>query len=141
MIRTFIDSGVLIAAARSTDSLSAPALAVLADSNRQFISSDFVRLEVLPKPIYFKRTTEVTVYLAFFAAVQIWVQPTATLVHQALLRAEQFGLGAVDALHVVSAEMVGADEFVTAERPTSPLLRVTSIKVVSIQQPPSSASP
>lgn len=49
MTRTFIDSGVLIGAARGTDAVSGKARAVLTDANRQFIASDLVRLEVLPK--------------------------------------------------------------------------------------------
>lgn len=42
MIRTFIDSGVLIAAARSSGSVSDRALEILEDENREFISSIFV---------------------------------------------------------------------------------------------------
>lgn len=93
MTRTLIDSGVLIAAARGTDPVSAKAQAVLVDASRQFISSDLVRLEVLPKPIYFKRAAEVAYYQAFFAIVQDWVAITPALIQLALQRAGEFGLG------------------------------------------------
>lgn len=135
MTRTFIDSGVLIAAARGTDAVSLKARAVLTDASRQFISSDLVRLEVLPKPTYFKRTAEFAFYQAFFAIVQDWVALTPALIQLALQHGGDFGLGAVDALHVAAAELAHADELVTSERLTSPICRVTSVLVVSLQQP------
>jgi hypothetical protein len=55
MIRTFLDSGVLIAAARATGALGTRALAFFNDSERVFVSSDFVRLEIFPKAIYNKK--------------------------------------------------------------------------------------
>lgn len=54
MTRTYIDSSVLIAAARATDALAVSALAYLDDPQRSFVSSEFVRLEVLPKPVYLR---------------------------------------------------------------------------------------
>jgi hypothetical protein len=50
--RTFLDSGVLISAARGTDNTALNALQILDDSDRAFVSSIFVKLEVLPKAIY-----------------------------------------------------------------------------------------
>ena len=50
--RTFLDSGVLISAARGTDNTALKALQILDDSDRAFVSSIFVKLEVLPKAIY-----------------------------------------------------------------------------------------
>jgi hypothetical protein len=49
MKRTFIDTGVLIAAARGQNDFAARAMAILDDPNREFASSIFVKLEVLPK--------------------------------------------------------------------------------------------
>ena len=50
--RTFIDAGVLIAAARGKDAPSMSALEILDDQSREFVSSPFVELEVIPKAIY-----------------------------------------------------------------------------------------
>lgn len=47
--RTFLDSGVLMAAARGTDDTALLALQILDDPDRKFVSSFFVKLEVLPK--------------------------------------------------------------------------------------------
>jgi predicted nucleic acid-binding protein len=51
MIRTFIDAGVLIYAARSEGEIAEKALQILEDENREFASSIFLKLEVLPKAI------------------------------------------------------------------------------------------
>jgi hypothetical protein len=51
VIKTLIDSGVLIAAARGQGSTSLRAVEVLDDPNREFVSSPFLKLEVLPKAI------------------------------------------------------------------------------------------
>jgi hypothetical protein len=46
--------------------------------------------------------------------------------------AARFGLAALDALHVAAAFSVGATEFVTSEKSTKPLHRITEIRVQSI---------
>jgi len=50
--RTFLDTGVLIAAALRTEETALQALQILDDPDREFVSSIFVKLEVLPKTIY-----------------------------------------------------------------------------------------
>jgi hypothetical protein len=40
---TFIDSGVLVTAARGVEEDSEKALEILADSNREFASSEFIK--------------------------------------------------------------------------------------------------
>ena len=51
-IRTFLDSGVLIAAYKGSPSIEASAIDILDDPNRVFLSSPFVRHEVSPKALY-----------------------------------------------------------------------------------------
>ncbi len=133
MIRTFVDSGVLIEAFRGSSAIATSALAILNDANREFVTSEFVRLEVLPKPTFQRRLIEVAFYNAFFATAAQSAPITRALVRLAMRHAEAFGLSAVDALHIAAAETTGAAELITAERPTSPLSRVTSIRVVSIR--------
>ena len=75
MIRTYVDSGLLIAAARGNGKLAARALAVLRDSGaREFVSSDYVKMEILPKPTYFGRDAEVKFYSTYFAKVSEWLK-------------------------------------------------------------------
>jgi predicted nucleic acid-binding protein len=56
--RTFIDSDVLIAAARGRSEQSKMAMQILDDPSREFVSSPFVKLEVLPKAIFNKKRHE-----------------------------------------------------------------------------------
>lgn len=133
MKKTFIDAGVLIAAARGTSDVAAEAMKVLDDPNRVFASSIFVRLEVIPKSIYNKRQPEAQFYEAFFAVVSYWANDLDALVNNAYDEAKTFGLSALDALHVAAAKQVGADELVTTEKVSMPIHRTQSIAVVSIQ--------
>lgn len=132
MTRTYVDAGVLIAGARSTDALSARALAYLGDPQRSFVSSVFVRLEVLPKPLYLKRQDEVAFYATFFGAVGAWAPITPELLEQAYSLAAIYGLSAFDALHAASALALYADELITTERPEKPIHRVAGLTVISL---------
>ena len=132
MALTYVDSGILIAAARLTDPPSAAANALLGDPSRTFASSIFAQLEVLPKATFYNRTAEATFYTLYFQAVQRWVNADLALMQLALRRGAEFGLNGMDALHIAAAEVAGVDEFVTTERTTSPLLRVTSMRIVSL---------
>lgn len=133
MKRTFIDAGVLIAAARGEDSIAAKAIDILDDPEREFASSEFVKLEVLPKAIYYRRQAEVEFYETFFQAVSHWANPLEAIVQKAYQEACLSGLAAVDALHVAAAVLVGATELVTIEKPEKPIHRTAAMKVVSLQ--------
>ncbi len=112
---------------------SGNAQAMLSDPSREFCSSIFVRLEVLPKPIYFKNTSEVIFYNSFFQSVQFWATDLTKITEEALSLASTYGLATVDALHVAAALWLNADEFVTSEKVTKPLFRVMGLKLTSIQ--------
>jgi hypothetical protein len=94
---------------------------VLSDPDREFVASEFLRLEVLPIAHYFQKQREIAFYEKFFAAVTQWVAP-ATLLAPAYALACQHGLGALDALHVAAADSLAA-ELVSAEKPTNPIYR------------------
>ena len=83
MTRTFLDAGILIAAIRGTPEIAERALALLDEPEHGFVSSDFVRLEVLPKAVYFRHTAAATFYRAYFASVTDMVPMSQTLVIQA----------------------------------------------------------
>ena len=55
---TFVDAGVLIAAARGGSDQAERALAVLDDPEREFAASAFLRLEVLPQAAFNGRASE-----------------------------------------------------------------------------------
>ena len=131
---TFVDSGVLITAARSKDlALRHRALTILSDPQRDFASSRFVWLEVMPKAIWIKNQAERNLYEAFFNSVSCWPRTHDAVIAQAEIEAAVAGLGSMDALHVAAAVLLGADELVTAEGPLKSIHRTQSIKVVSIR--------
>jgi len=130
--KSFIDSGVLIWAARGDNELSEKAIQILDDPDREYASSIFVKLEVFPKAVYNKMQEEVEFYKAFFDAATHWVGASEEITNEALKYAETFGLGAMDALHYAAAISVGAEEFITTEKPSMPIHRVTNIKVITL---------
>jgi predicted nucleic acid-binding protein len=132
---SFIDSGVLIAAARGNPEMLAKARAILADRESIFASSSYVCLEVLPKASFYGQEGERLLYSNFFQAVRYWAPSDEALVEDALDVAFQSGLSALDALHVASALAVGADELITSEKPGKPVHRVRGINVRTIHVP------
>jgi predicted nucleic acid-binding protein len=119
--RTFLDSGVLISAARGTDNTALNALQILDDSDRAFVSSIFVKLEVLPKAIYSGFHEEAVFYQSYFENdVDLWVSFSDELAETAQQQARKFGLSALDALHVATAISARVDEFITTEKRESP---------------------
>ena len=69
MTRTFLDSGVLLTAWRGKESCD-QALAVMEDRSREFCTAQLVKLELLPKPAFFKQKLETEFYGTYFAQVK-----------------------------------------------------------------------
>lgn len=132
MTLTYVDSGVLIFAARGNTEAAALALPFLEDPSREFITSEFVKLEVLPKPICFRKDAEVEFYNAFFNLNNRTVPISATLITTAMEEACKHGLSAIDAIHLACAVLGGAEELVTSEKPSKPIHRTNLVKVTSI---------
>jgi predicted nucleic acid-binding protein len=133
-LKTFLDAGVLLTAWRGRDAEAA--LAVMEDPRRQFYTSQLVKLELLPKPSFFKQEAEVEFYETHFQAVKGEEPLTPELGEKADELARRYGIAAVDALHLAAAIRQGAAEFITAEKPGKPLFRVTGITVRSIHTRP-----
>jgi len=129
MIRTFFDSGVLIAAARSVGPDREHALQLLEEPNRVFLTSPFVYLEVVPKAIFFKKQMERSFYDRYFANA-LWFREVDKIEAAAQTEAARSGLGAMDALHLAAAHLSGADEFITTEKPNKAIHRSSLVKVI-----------
>ncbi len=129
---TFVDTGVLITAARGQGDAALRALRVLDDPGRTFASSLFVKLEALPMPTYHKRHHEVAFLNAFFTRATRWPESSDEVIKRAFAEASGAGIAAMDALHVAAALIVGADVLVTTEKRRKPLHRVRSIQVETI---------
>lgn len=135
MKSTFLDTTLLISAVQGKDDIYEEALTVIDDPDREFVSSVYVQLETLPMATWLEQNDQVEAYGVIFANVSRWVPSSPELSQRALGLAGEYGLGAMDALHVAAAEAAEA-ELVTAEKPTKPMLRVTSITVTSIRAHP-----
>jgi hypothetical protein len=95
-IRTFLDSGVLLAAARSLGSDRERALETLEDPNRIFLTSPFVYLELVPKAVYYSKRIEKAFYEAYFAGAE-WIRDLDRIETVARKEAAMSGLAAMDA--------------------------------------------
>jgi predicted nucleic acid-binding protein len=130
-LKTFIDSGVLLKAWRG-EQLAEEALAILADDTREFVSSQMVRLELLPKPRFEKRQAEVTFYESFFAGAAVIEPLSAELGRAAETLGARYGLSGPDALQIAAAMRHGVQEFYTTEKSSKPMFRVRELKVISL---------
>jgi predicted nucleic acid-binding protein len=108
------------------------ALAVMEDSRRRFYTSQLVKLELLPKAIFFQQEEEIEFYQTHFRTVEGEEPLSTQLGEDAKKLAARHGLAAMDALHLAAALRQGAEEFITAEKPGKPMFRVRGISVKSI---------
>ena len=132
MKRTYIDANVLIAAFRGEEKVAERALKVLEDPDRALVVSDYLRLEVLPKPRFHNKQEEVEFMQAVFENAAENVSTSDELTEKAVELASRYDMTPIDALHVGAAVVAGVDELVTMEKPTKPMCRVTEVGVVSI---------
>lgn len=130
-MKTFPDSGVLLAAWRGEE-VAAAALSVMADDTREFLTSQMVRRELLPKPRCEKRRREVAFYETHFADTIACEPLSEELGREAESLAARYGLAGADALQIAAAIRQSAVEFYTSERPGKPLFRVKEIRVISL---------
>ena len=131
-VRTYIDSGVLISALRGDNATSDMALAFLYDPLREYVTSDYVRIELLPKAVYHKRDEEQLFYAEFFRSITTHVSSSDDLLALALDEVAKTGISGIDAIHVACALVAGAQELITAEKTTKPIHRATGVRVISI---------
>jgi predicted nucleic acid-binding protein len=130
-VRTFLDTGVLLSAWKR-ETLSAAALTIMAGDHREFYSSQIVRLELLPKPRFEKRSDEVRFYENYFSGTIACEPLSIELGNEAEALAARYGLSAADALQIAAAIRLGVEEFYTSEKPGKPMFRVKELKVISL---------
>lgn len=129
---TYLDSGVLINAFRGVTPVSLRAIQILNDQTRQFATSAFVKLEILPKAVYNQQQDEADFYTAFFNADILWASDLEQIVQMSDRIAHTYGLAGMDALHIAAALSIQATSFITTEKPTKPMHRVKEIQLISI---------
>lgn len=114
------------------ESLSTVALQLMDDDTCQFCSSQMTRLELMPKPTFEKRKTEVEFYHTHFADCESIHPLSEELGGNAEKLASRYGLTGSDALQIAAAIAQGAKEFYTSEKPGKPMFRVKELKVISL---------
>ncbi|MGH9850559.1 MAG: type II toxin-antitoxin system VapC family toxin [Blastocatellia bacterium] len=126
-ILTYVDSNVLIyAVSQKNLNLRLRALAMLGDKRREFLASEFLRLETLPYAVNAGRRKEIAFLESFFDRhVTYWVQDERDLFELASELIEHYNFQLMDALHLAAAMELKAD-FVTGEKPTKPFHQVYS---------------
>jgi predicted nucleic acid-binding protein len=130
-----------MAAVRTERQESEAALEILDHPARQLLTSAFIRLEVYPKALFHSHPEQTAFLVGFFADPSVeWATDLDAVVILAFSQAQLYGLSAMDALHIAAAKSLGADEFVTAEKPGKPIYRVDGLRIVSVFAPPSGIS-
>jgi hypothetical protein len=129
-MRTFLDTNVILTAFRGTDEIAERAFELIGDTTRQFLGSDFLKLEVLPKPTYFRQNEEREFYESYFSELQQVIDTTPAQVQSAFVLATTYGLSGPDALLAQAAITAQAQEFVTLEKPDKALFRLPAETLV-----------
>jgi len=126
--RTFLDSAVLITAARSRGADQQIALSNLEYPNRVFLTTPFLALEVVPKATFNRQKLELSFYERYMASASTY-RGLNRIEKVARAEAARCGLAAMDALHVAAAFLLKADELITTEKPGKPIYRTTLVRV------------
>ncbi|HUJ21780.1 MAG TPA: PIN domain-containing protein [Bryobacteraceae bacterium] len=134
MVRTFLDTAVLIEAFRGQQPLREAALTIIQDPARLFIASDFLYLELMPKPTYFRNQPELEFLREYFnTRTSLWVTDVAEMTKVARNEAERCGLAAMDALHLAAAYLAGAGELLTIEKRGKAIHRSSLVRVAYVK--------
>ncbi|MBF0135542.1 MAG: PIN domain-containing protein [Magnetococcales bacterium] len=131
-ILTYVDANVLIAAFAAKYQIREISMAVLRDPDRNLLVSDALWLEIMPKAMFYKRSREIEFYEQYISLAVRWIPWNTTVVAMAKNLASRYGLSAMDAIHVASAIVGGADELVTGEKFTKPMLKIKELRVISL---------
>ncbi len=131
-MKTFLDSGVLLTAWKGKPADAAKAMSVMHAPQREFVTGQMVKLELLPKPTYFKHRDELEFYQLHLDATKAEAALDPAIAEAALTLAKKHGLAAADALNIAGAIHLGAEEFVTSELPGKPMFRVREIQVTTL---------
>jgi hypothetical protein len=110
-----------------------PAVTVLKDPNRIFLSSPYVHLEVCPKALFHKQRAEYAFYQRYFERA-VMARSLKALLTLAVDEAARSGVGPMDALHLAAAHLLNADEFITTERPRKSIYRTSLVNVIYLFQ-------
>jgi len=141
-LKTYIDSGVLISAVRGGNerwphgaTVSDVALSFLYDPLREYVTSDYVKVEILPRCMFHGNTAEQRFYEDFFRRSSTHVPSSDALLEFAIEEGGKTGIAGMDAIHVAAAVVASAEELITGERPEKLINQAKGLRVISIRPP------
>jgi predicted nucleic acid-binding protein len=120
---TYPDANVILNVFSEDKTRAQRARAILKDTTRRFVLSDYVWLETLPKTLYNKQYDQIAYITDIFRRAE-FVPACDAIIAKAKELAACYGLAGMDALHVACAIAGHADELVTFEKPTKPFFRI-----------------
>jgi predicted nucleic acid-binding protein len=133
LLRTYVDSGVLIWAAQGAARNAEVALRFISDPLREYVTSDYIRLEIIPKATFHANHSELDFYETFFRANIRCIPTSESLIREAMAEGCKTGISGIDALHIACAVFAGAEEFITTEKASKPMHRTDLIRVTCIR--------
>ncbi len=133
--RTFLDTGVLLAAWDAKQALHEQAKGVLSDRNRDFIATSLLSLELVPHAEYCKQEKEVA-FMRFYLGVYVseMLEVNEQLVLEGMAVARRIDAGGIDAMHLAAAIMLNVDEFITTENENKPMYREDRLRVIHLSK-------
>jgi predicted nucleic acid-binding protein len=124
---TYLDTNLLVYAARGTPEAALRAFAILDDPTRTFAASVFLEMELLPN----SAGAQLAFYESYFKRATVRATDLERIVELARSEGLKHGIAAMDALHLAAAASVQA-QLVTYERPTRPMFRSRITSLLSI---------
>ena len=122
----------MIAAVRGEKAIADLALSYLFDPLREYVTSDYLKVELLPKCTYYRYHDERAFYQEFFKSSAIHVPSSDDLLALAIEEGGKTGISGIDAIHVACALVAEAVELITAEKIRKPIHRAPGLAVISI---------
>lgn len=138
-MKTYLDTNILIAAFQGKDTEIVKTITdIQNDSDREFIGSDFLRLELLPKPTFHRQQSEIEFMWEFLNGTDENVTISDKITQRAIELAGRYNLQPMDALHISAAIYARAEEFITLENPDKPMCKIPEdeigLKVYSLRK-------
>ena len=131
MTRAYIDTCVFIDAIKGSKPHWQQALALFTDPGRELVSSQLIRLGLLPGPTFGKNANEVQNIESLLGAISVWVEVDDDLIREAVKIGCDHGVAGVDAVHCAAAKLAGAC-LITSERVGTPMHRVKDLITIHV---------
>ncbi|QEP43378.1 type II toxin-antitoxin system VapC family toxin [Ectothiorhodospiraceae bacterium BW-2] len=139
--RVYVDSNIWISAVQGDSAVIEPIYTTLQAVDLQLVISDYVILEVLPKPMFHNQREQAVILQQLFDLTEKVVISTTELLPKAIALAGQYDLTPMDSLHAAIAILAQADEFITLEKPTKPFFKIPELRARSLYTSTTTASP